>query len=70
MVATGEEPALAAMHAEPARLAHLLRSARRTYTAVGLRSADALSARWAHRAESPYGAAVTQVGRAMDRPGA
>lgn len=69
-VAPGDEPALAALHAEPERLALILASARRTYTPLGLRSADGLSRAWARRAATPLSEAIAAVDRAMGRPGA
>ncbi len=66
----GQEPGLAAVAAEPARLALLLDSARRTYTPVGVRAAEALSRRWARCNASPYAAAVAAVGRTMEARGA
>ena len=65
-----QEPGLAAMAAEPARLALLLGSARRTYTPVGVRAAESLSRRWARRNTSPYAAAVVAVGQTMEARGA
>ena len=57
-------------HAEPARLALLVASARRTYTPLGLRLADARTRVWAARLDSPYAAEVAAVEREMARPGA
>ncbi len=69
-VPAAEEPGLAAMAAEPARLSLLLGSGRQTYTPAGMRLADALSRRWAGRNVSPYAAAVAAVGRTMHGHGA
>jgi hypothetical protein len=69
-VPSGEEPAVAALRAEPERLRLLLCSARKTYTPLGLRSADKLSRLWARRAATPLGEAIAAVDRAMGRPGA
>lgn len=66
----GEEPALAALHHAPEKLDLLLASARKTYTPLGFRLADALSRAWARRIDSPYNDAVGQVDGAMRRPGA
>jgi hypothetical protein len=65
-----QEPAVAALQAEPDRFALLLAQARRTYTLAGLHFADARSRRWASRSASPYAAAVGAVARTMARPGA
>lgn len=65
-----DEPALASAQAEPERLAILMNSARRTYTAIGMRWADDRSRRWHARSNSPYGEAVDAVGRLLGRPGA
>ncbi len=65
-----QEPAVAALNAEPDRFALLLAQARRSYTPVGLHLADARSRHWASRSESPYAAAVGAVAQAMGRPGA
>jgi len=67
---TGEEPAVATALAEPERLALLMNSARRTYTPIGLRWADARSRTWHARSSSPYVGAVTLVDRAIGRHGA
>lgn len=64
------EPALAALRAEPERLALLLAQARRSYSPAGLHLADARSRRWASRSASPYAASVGAVARVMGRPGA
>ncbi|TBW37049.1 hypothetical protein EYW49_12940 [Siculibacillus lacustris] len=66
----GEEPALAALRHAPEKLDLLLASARRTYTPLGVRVADALSRRWARRVASPYEGAISQVDRVLGRPGA
>jgi len=66
----GEEPAVATALAEPERLAVLMNSARRTYTPMGMRWADARSRTWHARSSSPYIDAVGQVSQAMGRPGA
>jgi hypothetical protein len=67
---TAEEPAVATALAEPDRLALLMNSARRTYTPMGMRWADARSRTWHARSSSPYIGAVGQVGQAIGRPGA
>ena len=64
------EPAIVSTLAAPDRLAALLRSARRTYTPLGLHVADDLSRRWAVRAAGPYAGAVAEVERIMGRRGA
>ncbi|MCI4677557.1 hypothetical protein K9U39_18850 [Rhodoblastus acidophilus] len=69
-VAPDDEPAVAALRAEPGRLGLLLASARRTYTPLGLRSADKISRAWARRAATPLREAIEGVDRAMGRPGA
>jgi hypothetical protein len=65
-----QEPAIVAAQAEPERLALLMNSARRTYTPMGMRWADARSRPWASRSSSPYIDAVGEIGRAIGRPGA
>jgi len=67
---TADEPAVATALAEPERLALLMNSARRTYTPMGMRWADARSRTWHARSSSPYIGAVGQVGQAIGRPGA
>ncbi len=69
-VSPDDEPSVSALRAEPERLELLLASARRTYTPIGLRAADKISRAWARQAATPFGEAVTQVDRAMGRPGA
>lgn len=66
----GEEPALATLRCTPERLDILLKSGRKTYTPLGFHVADALSRKWARCVGSPYNEAVSQVDRAMGRPGA
>jgi hypothetical protein len=67
---SGEEPAIATALAEPERLALLMDSARRTYTPIGMRWADARSRTWHAQSSSPYIDAVGQVSRAIGRSGA
>ncbi len=55
---------------EPARLALLLDSGRRTYTALGLRVADSRTRAWASRLDSPYAKEVIEVANGLGRPGA
>ena len=69
-VSATEEPAVASVGAEPARLALLLAQARRSYTPLGMRLADARSRHWSARSSSPYAEAVREVDRAFGRPGA
>src|SRR5262249_40440391 len=66
----GEEPAVVSALAEPERLALLMASARRTYTALGLNWADARSRTWHGRSSSPYVEAVRKVGGVVGRRGA
>ena len=68
-VPPGTEPALWSLSAEPERLALLIRSARRTYTPIGMRLADSATRGWAARSTSPYAGAVAAVDRAMGQPG-
>jgi hypothetical protein len=65
-----EDPAIAAAQAEPERLAVLMDSARRTYTPMGIRWADARSQVWHARSTSPYVDAVARVAQTIGRPGA
>lgn len=65
-----DEAAVASLLAQPDRLAILLDSARRTYSAPGLVLADGLSKRWARRAGGPYAGAVEAVAARMGRRGA
>jgi hypothetical protein len=65
-----QEPAIASLEAEPARLALLMSQARRSYTVPGMRLADARSRQWSARSSSPYAAAVRRVDAAVGRPGA
>src|SRR5882724_12858857 len=67
---TTTEPAVASALAQPERLAMLINSARRTYTPMGLRWADARSRGWQARSSSPYIDEVRQIDRAIGRPGA
>ena len=60
-VPPGTEPAIYGIQHARDRFELLLCSARRTYTRPGLAVADRLSAVWARRAGSPYGAAIAQV---------
>ncbi len=69
-VARAQEPAVASALAEPERLSLLIKSARHTYTALGMRMADARSKVWHARSLSPYGGAVRQVEHAIGQPGA
>ena len=64
------EPALAALRAEPERLALLLASARRSYTGPGVVLADRLTRLWAGRVAGPYAGAVSAVDAAAGRRGA
>ena len=57
------------MSPAPERLA-LMNSARRTYTPMGMRWADARSRTWHARSSSPYIDAVGRVSQAVGRPGA
>ncbi len=52
------EPAVYSARAEPIRLALLMDSGRRTYSAAGMRIADSRSRAWAARSASPYTGAV------------
>ena len=65
-----DEPAVFSAGAEPARLDRLMAQARRTYTPLGMRLADARSRQWSLRSTSPYADAVRTVDRAIGRPGA
>lgn len=69
-VLPAKEPALASLAAEPARFDLLLRQARRSYTPLGIRIADARSRRWSARSSSPYAAIVRHVDQAMSARGA
>jgi hypothetical protein len=66
----GDEPAVVSALAEPERLALLMASARRTYTAMGLNWADARSQTWHARSSSPYAEAVWKVDGVIGRRGA
>jgi hypothetical protein len=69
-VPDAEEPALLSALAEPARLALLLETGRRTYTPLGMRIAEAQSRVWSRRLGGPYADAVAAVDRAIGRRGA
>jgi hypothetical protein len=66
----GMEPALFSARRHPERLALLLGSASRTYTPIGLWTADRLTRTWAARAAGGYSAAVRAVDVEMGHPGA
>ena len=68
--ARGHESALLSAQAEPERLAMLMNSARRSYTPMGMRWADARSRKWHARGSSPYAEAVVEVSRLIGGPGA
>jgi hypothetical protein len=65
----GDQGPVALFHAHPAGAAALLRQGRRTYTGLGLAIGDRVSARFARRAELPYGAEVAAVAAAAQALG-
>ena len=69
-VAAQDEPALAALRAEPGRLAALFASGRKSYTPIGLRLADDASRKWSRRVISPYAGVVDHVDRMIGAKGA
>ncbi len=69
-VRDAREPGLATFRVDPSRLDALLMSGRKTYTAPGLRIADALSRIWAERNVSPYAGEVAALAATLGRPGA
>ena len=64
-----DEPAVFSARAEPERLAQLMAQARRTYTPLGMRLADARSRQWSVRSTSPYADGVRSVDRVIGRSG-
>ncbi len=65
-----EEPAVATALAEPLRLTKLMNAARRSYTPIGMRWADARSQSWHGLSSSPYTNAVNHAARVIGQPGA
>jgi hypothetical protein len=64
-----DAPSVLTAQTQSQRLALLMNSARRTYTSVGLRWADARTEHWHSRSASPYIGEVRRVDRAIGRPG-
>jgi hypothetical protein len=71
-------PIIDARHISPAQVAifeqdrvrHLLATARRRYTSVGVLSADRLSQKWLERNKNPYLVEIQETAKTIGRPGA